>query len=189
MKRIQVADNFFLDEFVDPWTYFNTDDHGRSLLDERLFEIAQLLRDLYGKPIGINNWWHYYKWHEEFKSCNEIISDIENNTILSWGGARHTVYKWSGLRTDRSGVGAPQSAHRPLVDNQCKAIDPKGPGKTLFKIVEDNAKRFYDLGVRRLEHYSITPGWLHLDTLLRFTQPNSIRVVDRTSHVKTIRWD
>jgi len=183
MERIKVSENFFLDEFVDPHTYFNETDNGLSLIDNDLFKIAQHLRTLYGAPIGINNWWHYFKENQENLSCVDIIKEIESHTFLWWNGARRKVYKWSGIRTERCPIGAAQSAHKLY-----KAIDPKGPAKELNQLVEDNPKSFYDIGVRRLEDYRITPGWLHLDTLERNTQPNSIRVVDLTSHVKTIKW-
>lgn len=183
MERIQVTTNFYLDEFIDPHTYFNSINRGADDLDKRLYRIAQLLRSYYGKPIGINNWWHYYQENKDCALVEDIIDTIEKSTMLWWAGARHRVFKWSGTRTERTGVGSPQSAHRLF-----KAIDPKGPAKELNAIVEKHPKEFYDLGVRRLEDYRITPGWLHLDTEERNTQPNSIRVIDLTSHVKTIRW-
>ena len=52
--------------------------------------------------------------------------------------------------------------------------------------VRDNAKEFYNLGLRRLEDISITKGWLHIDTWEHNTKPNSIRVVDRTKCTETI---
>ena len=78
-------------------------------------------------------------------------------------------------------IGASQSAHK-----QGRAADPKGDEKLYYKLVKDNAESFYKLGLRRLEDISITRGWLHVDTLERNTQPNSIRVVDLKKCTHTI---
>lgn len=175
MKRIKVSENFYLDEFIDPYTYFNTEDNGLSLIDKRLFCIAQLLRDYYGKSIRINNWWSYYKdkiKHLELKTVIELIEDNE------------TLSKWSGIRTKRTDVGSVRSAHRKF-----KAIDPKGNAETFYNIVIENAKDFYELGLRRLEDIKLTPTWLHMDTLNRNTKPNSIRVVDLVRATKTIYFE
>jgi len=176
-KRIKVSRNFYLDEFIDPHTYFSNDDHGLSLIDDRLFEIAQHLRVLYGKPISINNWWSYFQEHKNTAPIDELIEKIENNNSLN---------KWSGTRTNRTTIGAKASAHRILKKRKCQAIDPKGYEKQLFKIVKHHAEAFYKLGLRRLEDISITKGWLHMDTLERNTKPNSIRVVDRSKSTETI---
>lgn len=174
MERIQVAPNFYLDEFVDPYTYFNCDDHGLSKLDKCLFDLAQLLRYLHGKPITINNWWSFYIEKKDKWPLDHIINRIEQSK---------TLYKWSGLRTDRSPYGGPLSAHR-----VGKAIDPKGNEVELYNIVKKNAEAFYKLGLRRLEDFTITPGWLHKDTLERNTRPNSIRVVDKVRCTRTIKF-
>ena len=178
-KRIKVSRNFYLDEFVDPHTYFNTEDHGLILIDNRLFEIAQLLRVLYGKPISINNWWSFFQEHKNTVPLDELIELIEKNEDLN---------KWSGTRTNRTNVGSRWSAHRILMKRNCQAIDPKGDEKQLFEIVKTYAEVFYKLGLRRLEDISITKGWLHMDTLERNTKPNSIRVVDRTKCTETITF-
>jgi len=178
-KRIKVSRHFYLDEFIDPHTYFNNEDHGLSLIDDRLFEIAELLRVLYGKPIYINNWWKYYQNHKNDIPLNELIEKIEANNWLN---------KWSGTRTKRTTIGAKNSAHRILYKRKCKAIDPKGNEKKLFEIVKTHAETFYKLGLRRLEDISITKGWLHMDTLRRNTKPNSVRVVDRTKCTQTITF-
>jgi len=174
MTRIKVSENFYLDEFIDPHTYLYEVKNGLDQIDHRLFEMAQLLRDKWAKPISINTWWSYYKENETLLTCDQIIEDIEK---------MNTIRKWSGLRTERCSIGSAQSAHK-----QGKAIDCVGSGKDLFAIVKENAKDFYSIGLRRLEDWRITPTWLHLDTLERNTQPNSIRVVDLTKATEIIRW-
>lgn len=174
MERIRVSENFYLDEFIDPYTYFTDADNGRSRLDIRLIPIAQRLRTLYGNSITINNWWATFKKHEATNTPMQIIEMIEND---------NRIYKWSGLRTIRCNIGAPKSAHR-----LGKAIDPKGNEKKMYQTIKDNAKEFYAMGVRRLEDISITNGWLHIDTLELNTSPNSIRIVDLTKCTETLVW-
>lgn len=173
LERIKVSDNFYLDEFVDPETYFKQADNGLSKIDNRLFKIAQLLREKYGKSININNWWAYYVSNIDKKSIDEIISDILKSRTLS---------KWSGLRTDSCTIGAKLSAHK-----LGKGIDPKGNQVALMQVVRDNAKAFYDLGLRRLEDIKITKGWLHMDTNERNTIAGHINVVDLKSVVERIK--
>lgn len=183
-NRIKVSANFHLDEFIDPHTYFNTDDHGMSSVDCRLFKMAQLLRDLYGKSIYINNWWKYYEFYKDECSIEQMIKDIESDPNLS---------KWSGIRTDRCNEGASASAHRTGTKGLNKqpygqAIDVKNNTKAFYKLVIDNIKSFYALGLRRLEDPNITPNWLHMDTLERYTVPNSIRVVGLSEVKEVIKF-
>lgn len=172
MERIKVSANYYLDEFIDPHTYFNTKDNGKSLLDPNLIECVQLLRTKHGSPISINNWWGYYVSHKDNKTINQIISEIENSNFS----------KWSGYRSPRCTIGAPASAHK-----LGKGGDPKGNQDDLFKIVKDNAKEFYKLGLRRLESPKITKGWLHMDTHDRNCLPGYINVVDLKSIVERIK--
>src|SRR5690606_25577634 len=94
-ERIRVSENFYLDEFIDPYTYFTEIDNGLSKIDKRLFTIAQLLRDLDGKPKTINNWWSYYKGKMNTTEIRQIIFNIEHSQAHR---------KWSGLRTVRCSV-------------------------------------------------------------------------------------
>lgn len=171
MNRIKVAQNFFLDEFVDPVTYFTEADHGLSKIDSALIDLAQLLRDEYDSPVYINRWWDYLpkdmNGFDPVKFLNEMI--------------KKKVPVWSGLRTLLCKIGAIKSAHR-----LGKAIDPKGDEKRFMQIVRDNAKKFYEKGLRRLEDISITNGWLHMDTHPLNCKPNSIRIIDLTKCTETI---
>lgn len=184
MERIKVNTNFYLDEFVDPHTYFNSEDNGLSLIDNRLFDIAQLLRYHYKKPIFINTWWRMYLILKEKMPLDQLISKIEKTDTYY----RRKIYKWSGNRSLRSNIGSSKSAHRSDIHKKCLAIDPKGDQTELYNIVKQNAEVFYCLGLRRLEDPSITPGWLHSDTYELNTKPNSIRVVDYEKETQTIVW-
>jgi hypothetical protein len=55
MKRIPVSKNFFLDEFIDPSVYAARGPRSIELIDNRLIQAAQFIRDGIG-PIVINNW-------------------------------------------------------------------------------------------------------------------------------------
>jgi hypothetical protein len=55
MKRIPVSENFFLDEFIDPETYAARGARSIELIDKKLIDCVQYLRDHLG-PLTINNW-------------------------------------------------------------------------------------------------------------------------------------
>lgn len=170
-SRIKVSKYFFLDEFVDPHTYFSEDDNGLSKIDKKLFAIADLLREKLNAPLRINNWWSFYERNFS-KGESWIIKQIETSDLS----------KWSGYRSNRCKIGAKFSAHR-----RGMAIDPKGDEDVMFGIVKDNLKEFHSLGLRRLEDPSITNGWLHLDILELNVQPNTVRVVDLKKVTQTLK--
>ena len=168
-QRIDVTNNFYLDEFVDPFTYFNSPDNGYSKIDPKVFKIAQLLREKKGSSIRINNWWGMYiTLLEEGKTLEVIIRLIENSQAVS---------KWSGYRPSHCKIGSSASKHK-----KGEAIDPKGNQDDLYKIVLKNIKAFYKLGLRRLENPKITKGWLHCDVSESRHKDGFIRVVNLKSH-------
>jgi len=82
MKRIQVSEHFFLDEFIDPIIYGKWGAKSISFLDHRIVLAAQFIREKTGKSVTINNW--------------------------SSGGQ----YKESGLRRFDTRTGARMSQHK-----------------------------------------------------------------------------
>jgi hypothetical protein len=56
MKRIQVTDNFFLDEFIDPVTYSARGARSIELMDMRIVLALQHLREITSRAIVVNNW-------------------------------------------------------------------------------------------------------------------------------------
>lgn len=182
-KRVKVSKNFYLDEFIDPFTYINERDRGLGKIDYRIVILAQRLRDYWEKPLAINTWWDYFISNECSTSYHTIIKNIEKSNDLIVNGKLQSIRRWSGYRPPHCRIGSKRSAHK-----VGKAIDPKGPGKLLFRIVRDHPKEFYDLGLRRLEDRFLTPTWLHMDTLERNTTPNTIRVVDLIKTTEIIKW-
>jgi hypothetical protein len=173
MERIKVAENWFLDEFVDPMTYFKEADNGLSKVNPKSFAIAQLFRDLAGKPCWINNWWSYYEKYKNERTIDQLIADITKEPTLK---------DWSGLRTDRCKEGAPKSAHRILKgktsndgaeDMKCVGMN----GQKMYDLIRKNIKAFYKLGLRRLEHPKDTPSWLHMDCREHERSSDAVKVV------------
>jgi hypothetical protein len=168
MERIKVSKYFHLDEFIDVHTYINESDNGLSKIDKNLFAIADFMREKYGAPLEINNWWYFMQTQLKFeKDIDKIITKIEKEP---------TVRKWSGTRTNRCTIGSPTSAHR-----LGKGVDMKGDSKKLDKIVKNNLKALHTLGLRRIEDVGITPGWLHLDTLAKNVGAKEIRIITKTT--------
>lgn len=172
MERIQVSKYFFLDELVDPFTYFNESDHGLSKLDKKLFGIADFFREKYG-PLVINNWWYVY--------LARTAHGEKLNDIITYITKEKTIRDWSGLRTEKCTEGSPTSAHRLDKDKLCKAIDFKSDPKKMYKIFKENIKELHTLGLRRIEDISITPNWFHIDTLAKNVGKNEIRIITKTS--------
>lgn len=176
MNRIPINTNFYLDEFIDPVTYFNEPDHGLSKMDPSLFDIAQFVRTKYGKALTVNDWWKHLPadltGFDPVKFLYEMIA-LE-------------VPVWSGLRTALCEIGAALSAHKlgKAFDIRDKKI--AGEEKVFKQIVNENAKQLHALGLRRIEDTSITIGWGHFDTEERNCKPNSIRVIDKTKCTETI---
>lgn len=172
--RIRVAQNFYLDEFIDPETYFSQPDHGLSKIDFRLFTIAQMLRVLSDEPMTINNWWNYYQKIKDDKPISLVIQDIIKN---------ESIRKWSGFRPKSCPIGARKSQHKLGM-----ALDPKDMDENLYEVLSDYASLFHDLGVRRVEDESITIGWLHIDLRTKGEDLNGIRIIDRTKQTGLIKF-
>ena len=178
MQRIIVSKNYYLDELVDVITYMTEPDHGLSKLDPCMIDCVQLLRALHGKPITINNWWSH--WIENINSTNMMSVTAFYTWVDNQGG----IYQSSGFRAEWCKIGAKKSIHK-----IGGAGDPKGNQNMFYRIVVENAKLFYNMGLRRLEDPNITNGWLHMDTSERNHTKGRIRVIGRTTHVKDIYID
>lgn len=80
--RIQVSENFYLDEFIGPDTYRKFEAQSQRYIRKEMILAAQFIRTMSGLSITINNW--------------------------SAGGS----YKESGLRDFNTTTGASYSAHK-----------------------------------------------------------------------------
>lgn len=170
--RIQLTKNIYLDEMVDPFTYFNEVDNGKSKVDMNLVNCIQFMRDKLSHALSINNWWGYYISNKDQKGIEQIISEIESSAMS----------KWSGYRSPRCTIGAKGSSHK-----LGKGGDPKGDEIAMYNIVIEFAKEFYDLGLRRIEDTTITNGWLHMDTYEKNCLPNQINVVGLKTIVRRVK--
>jgi hypothetical protein len=56
MKRIQVSEDFFLDEFIDPVIYGQWGERSIQFIDHRIILAAQFVREKTGRSVTINNW-------------------------------------------------------------------------------------------------------------------------------------
>ena len=79
---LKVSNNFHLEEFVSKETFDYFGANSLRFIAPEIIEIAQYLRDWFGKPMTINNWIN--------------------------GGK----FKWRGFRTPGCGVGAELSSHK-----------------------------------------------------------------------------
>lgn len=173
MEQRSISTNFSLDEVIDSFTYLKESDNGLKYVDMNLIKCLQLLRDLAGHSVGVNRWWKVaMDWLAKGKTIDWVIDFVENSKMPDE----------SGLRCSRSRTGGPGSQHRLQADGKFHAVDPKGDEWELFDIIRRNAKRFYHLGLRRLEDPRITDGWLHMDTGSANHKAGFIRVVDLDSH-------
>ena len=60
MNRIRLTDNLFLDEYISKDLYLKFEHRPQilvGLLDRRLIQADQMLRNVFG-AVTINNWWH-----------------------------------------------------------------------------------------------------------------------------------
>lgn len=55
MKRVQISENFYLDEFIDPSTYAARGARAIELIDMRIVYACQYIRDHLG-AVTVNNW-------------------------------------------------------------------------------------------------------------------------------------
>lgn len=165
MEKIKVSDNFTLDEFCPKDVYEKIKDNPERIydyLDKRIVTLAQWIRTRTGQSVMVNNW-------ANGGSLDERCVRMPNTT-----------------------TGASKSKHKFVVGDdgkilrKCIAIDitiGKMNGKEMYDWAKENMTALHGLGVRCIEHYSLTPQWLHID-LRELPQANEIIIVDLTS-VKT----
>lgn len=165
--RIKISDNFYMDEFCNPSLYPIVKNNLTDIykyLDQRIVNICQQVRNMSGWPILINNWFNG--------------GDLKERCIREPG----------------SKTGAARSRHKYLkkdgkVTKKCDAVDITIGNMTAAEMhewVKVHSIILYDLGLRCVEHESLTPTWVHLD--LRYVdKPDTIQIVDLNKVVDT--WE
>lgn len=149
-----ISKHFVIEEFINPTTFKRDGEKSILLIDYKLIDIAEFIREDLGIPITINN------WHT--------------------GGQ----YSESGLRDKDSKTGASKSTHK-----LGKGIDVKAKnyyGLDWYNYVKKNAKKLYELGLRRIEDKSIATTWCHMDTK-EHGEKDTIQIVDLTKVTERIK--
>jgi len=159
MNRIKISENFYLDEFV-PKELHDLIEKGSAQLsdyqDTRIQILVQWIRNNVGKSVNINNWIN--------------------------GGSMSE----RGVRMPNTSTGASKSRHKFEKNNvgeiirKSDAIDIQigtMSGKQMYDWAQENKEALFGLGVRTIEHFSLTPGWLHMDLHARTNAKQTITIV------------
>jgi len=172
--RIPVAKNFFLDEFLPPVLYDqHKNDLAKSILDHRVFTVVQFLRDKYGKPIYLNNWYQLVTQIMKKEGLTEWPELIHVEAFCKKYGHVRDFFDERCVRDPQTSTGAPKSRHKfertksgILIARKTDAFDLDYSGMTGAEGHEWQKQyhsELYAMGVRRMEDPSITPGWNHQD--------------------------
>jgi hypothetical protein len=148
--------NFLVEEFVPQKVYEKYGDSSLWFVDPKIVNIAQLLREYFGKPMTINNW--------------------HNGGNFNYRGFRDDsfYYQWdSDLSAYKSKRKGKLSQHR-----FGRGIDFNVSGLTSDEVRESilqNEEMWMDAGVTTLEDGAYAPTWCHLD--IRTTNKRNIFIV------------
>jgi hypothetical protein len=83
-------------------------------------------------------------------------------------------------------TGAKKSRHKYEVNAEGKIIRKSDAldiqigtmtGKQMYDWAYENKEQLFELGVRTIEHYTLTPSWLHMDLHPRTNAKNTITIV------------
>lgn len=166
MNRIKVSENFFVDEFCSKEIH-DLIENGEAKLsdyqDVRIPVLVQWIRNQVGRSVNINNWINGGQLDER------------------------------GVRMPNTSTGAPKSRHKfeekdGEVIRKSDAIDIQigtMSGREMYEWAQENKEALFGLGVRTIEHYTLTPGWLHMDLYPRTNHPNTITIVTLTGVAAT----
>lgn len=167
MNRIKVSENFFLDEFV-PKEIHELIEKGDAKLsdyqDVRIPVLVQWIRNQVKQSVNINNW-------------------IDGGQLDE-----------RGVRSPNTSTGAKKSRHK-YEDDEAGNIIRKSDavdiqigsmsGRQMYDWAQENKEALFGLGVRTIEHYTLTPGWLHMDLHPRTSAKETITIVTLTGIAAT----
>ena len=193
--RIPVAKNFFLDEFLPPTLYDkHKGDLAKTILDHRVFTVSQFLREKYGKPIFVNNWYDLVTKIMKKEGLTDWPEIIHVEAFCKKYGKAEELYDERGVRDPKTSTGAPKSMHKyeltksgVLVARKSGAVDLDFfgmDGEEAFEWMKPLLPELYGMGVRRMEDTSITPGWNHLD--FKEHGMKGIQIIDRVQQTDFI---
>lgn len=134
MNRVQLTDNFYLDEFVDPSTYAARGKRSIELIDMRIVYACQYIRDHLGY-ITVNNWANY-------KNGKKYVE--------------------SGLRSPFTKTGAKFSQHKYGRAADIK-VAGKSPAE-VHAFIKAHEQFFIERQwITTMEELDDTPTWTHID--------------------------
>lgn len=112
----------------------------------------------------------------------ELLREKVGKPLFINNWANGGKFQYGGFRGQNAKVGAKFSAHKKGMAADIKGVYPT----VLLDIIEENAKEFYDVGLRRIEDISITPTWFHLDVWDK-NKTKGIEVVNLTKVIRIIK--
>lgn len=108
---MKVSEHFHLQEFIDPVTFIELGEHSIDKIDNRLIDIAELLRAKTGKAITINNYPKGQYKESGYRRPNTPT------------GAKHSAHK-EGKAIDCKVQGmTPAEVHKVVMDNEAEFYD------------------------------------------------------------------
>jgi hypothetical protein len=133
LPRIKISDNFFLDEYVTREFYMRWEEKCIWWIRPEVIKIDQFLRNRFGLPITINNWW-------------------DNGNI-----------EQRGLRYPFTKTGAGDSMHKfgCASDKVFETAREEFYAEVRHDIVKNFKQLYQPLGLTTIE--TNTDGWLHTD--------------------------
>ena len=152
----KASKNFLVEEFVPQKIYEKYGDSSLWFMDSRIIELAQYIREYFGKPMTINNW--------------------KNGGRFNYRGFRNDsyYYRWnSDLSAYESKSKGKLSQHR-----MGRAIDFNIAGMECDEVRAEflkNEQQWLDAGLTTIEDGNYAPTWVHID--IRYTGKNNIFVV------------
>lgn len=122
-------------EFVDARTWSILGPKCAFLIDPKVVRVSDLIRELAGAAVKINNW-HYRKRGQQ-------------------------LYDSSGFRAIWDNTGGSLSQHRcgRAADYKVTGFSPS----LLLILIQRNKERFLEAGLTTIENLDATPTWLHGD--------------------------
>jgi len=153
-----LTERFVIQEYVSERVYEQYGDRAKRFICNTLVNATtQLCLDLeekYGRPISctINDW----LWGGNFVASGLRRPGTPHYSITSahaWGKGDDKKFKFK--------------------DGDKETI----PSKEVYDFIMENQKRYYDLGIRRIEDIRDTPSWIHWDTIWTNLPEGKIQVV------------